>query len=86
MFVSSRVAQFINSENASVVLRDKALIACETSKFIAPLSRDQKAEFNAKIVEYGVGRDWKSIAPPVPRRYREASDTVTDVHFFVKGN
>lgn len=85
MFVSSRVAQFINSENASAVLRNKALIACETSKFIVPLSRDQKTEFNAKIVEYAVGRDWKSVVPPVPRRYREASDTVTDVQFFVKG-
>ena len=64
MFVSSRSAQFLNDPLANSILRDtaggdsKCLIAVETSKYVIPLLRNQKNEFNLKLKEYSMSQGW----------------------------
>ncbi len=57
MFVSARSAQFLNTPIANQIMRTQnsrgsALIAIETSKFLVPLTKDQKTGFVAKELSF----------------------------------
>ena len=61
VFVSARAASYIQSEAIQNLLRPGALIAAESSKFLVPLNKAQKEEFNSKLEEYGISQGWTKI-------------------------
>jgi hypothetical protein len=76
----------------------RSLVAVETCKYIPPLLRDKKSEFIAKEKEFAAERGWALLnegpdpissldsqaTAPVPRRQRDAGDTMADLLFFRK--
>eukprot|EP01041_Mallomonas_annulata_P012230 gene12230-25681_t len=79
IFVSTRAAHWLDSAAPDDLLRPGGLVAVETSKFLVPLTRTQKSEFNLKLNEYCDKRGWQSIPAPVYRRRRDEKDTVDDI-------
>ena len=77
VFVSSRVAQVVSESYFPMLLRsqkdgnkdsvastDKKSVVCmESSKYLVPLSKQEKKLFDSKIVEYATGNN-SSPAPP----------------------
>jgi hypothetical protein len=67
MFVSTRSTQFLSSPLADQVLNTKnskgcALIAIETSKFLVSLTKDQKAEFVRRQLEFCASHEtWERL-------------------------
>lgn len=90
MFVSARAAQFMGTSISDKILRSEnskgsALVAVETGKFLIPLLRDQKAEFDRKEKQFCETNGWSIIdPPPVFRRRRDERDVKDDVYFFTK--
>mmetsp|Transcript_24464 Transcript_24464/g.35966 ORF Transcript_24464/g.35966 Transcript_24464/m.35966 type:complete len:536 (-) Transcript_24464:109-1716(-) len=85
MFVSSRAAQFLQTPQANTVLRDGAVVGIETGKYVVPLLRDQKKEFNLKEKEFAEAQGWSHLVEsPVKRRRREEASEQDDVIFYVK--
>lgn len=58
MFVSSRHASFCKDTLADCILKENALIAIESGKYIISLLRDEKEEFAMKEKEYAFGHGW----------------------------
>lgn len=59
-------------------------MAVESSKFIVPLTAEQKELFEQKVLEYSAARGWK--AKSVRRRRRDERDSRDDVLFFKKND
>lgn len=85
MFVSSRAAQFCSLPLADEILKQDGLVVMETGKFVIPLLRKDKEAFALKLKEYAGERGWKHhLTAPVPRRYRDANDLLSDTLFYSK--
>ena len=85
IFISARSAQCLKEEYMSKLLKRKAKIAVETSKFLVPLNKEQKAEFDKLEEEFCDKLGFHKIQrSPVFRRHRDENDILDDVHFFVR--
>lgn len=84
VFVSARAASCTEHDwFAQLVKPDTGLVAVESSKFLVPLSREQKTEFVGKEEAFAAKHGWARLAPPpVFRRRRDEVDTEDDVLFF----
>lgn len=85
IFISARSAQCLKEEYMGKLLKRGAKIAVETSKFLVPLNKEQKAEFDKLEVEFCEKLGFHKIeSSSVFRRHRDENDTLDDVHFFVR--
>ena len=84
VFVSARAASCTEHDwFAQLVKPGTGLVAVESSKFLVPLSREQKAEFVRKEEGFAAKHGWTRITPPpVFRRRRDEADNEDDVLFF----
>jgi len=85
IFVSARSAQCLKEEYMGTILKKGGKIAVESSKFLVPLNKEQKAEFDKLEVEFCDKLGFHKIQrAPVFRRHRDENDLLDDVHFFCK--
>ena len=57
--LSASTAHHINDENFTALLAEHARVVVETAKYVVPLSKEQEASYNEKIVEYSEKRGFK---------------------------
>lgn len=84
-FVSSRGAQVANTPAFQQLMKSTgkgSVVALETSKFLVPLSKKARQDFNDKLLEYSVGSGWMRAPAKVFRRRRDEEDKVDDIMFF----
>jgi hypothetical protein len=84
MFVSARAAHFVDTRIAGDILRSdnrvgSAIVAIETGKFLVPLLRDQKCEFDRKVREFCEKKEWSAIN----RKFLAAFSEFVDMISFV---
>jgi hypothetical protein len=63
VFLSARTAQCLDQPYFDELLKDQALIAVETAKFLVPLLKKSKEEYAKKIDEYAGKQGYKKINP-----------------------
>ena len=91
-FVSTRAVGVVGQEAFPKLLKPRALLAVETSKYLVPLTKKKKAELEDKVFELitinntregnGTLQRLPHTTDVVPRRKRD--ETMTDVIFFQK--
>lgn len=84
-FVSSRGAQVAATSSFRQLMKSSgkgSIIAMETSKFLVPLGKKARQDFNDKLLEYAVGSSWMRTQAKVHRRRRDDEDDQDDVIFF----
>jgi hypothetical protein len=63
VFVSTRTAHCLDQPYFTPLLKDGAVVAVESSKFVVPLPRKAKAEFNTKVVDYAKSHGLTRMVP-----------------------
>jgi len=84
-FVSARAAACIQQPWFARLLKPNGngILAVESSKFIVPLNKKQKDEFDAKLDEFAISQQLqKLVPPPISRRRRDENDTSDDCFFY----
>lgn len=84
-FVSSRAAQNVDLPYFQQIMRHEgkgSVVSVETSKFLVPLSKKIKEEFNNKVDEYASAKGWAKRTPRSHRRRRDEEDLEDDVLFY----
>lgn len=84
VFVSARAASCVEHDWFKPLLKPQmGILALESSKFMVPLTKEQKAEFAAKEEAFALNHGFARMHPsPVFRRPRDEVDREDDVMFF----
>jgi len=85
-FIGSRAVNVIEKDVFTASLKDQALVCAESAKFIVPLNRERRKEYDDKVKNYAIAKGLKAIKAPVSIRYRDDKDKIPDKMFFIKGN
>ena len=84
VFVSARAASCVEQDWFAKMLKEgTGVVGIESSKFLVPLSHEQKADFALKEGAFAAKHGWTRLTPPpVFRRRRDENDDADDVLFY----